>query len=45
MDTYDDLYTTIYKAWTKCTDEALKNKLDAALDILANIDSVAAIAK
>ena len=44
MNDYDKIYTTIYKAWTKCNDEALKAKLDAALDVLANIETVAAIA-
>ena len=42
---YDELYTTIYNAWTKCTDDVLKSKLDAALDVLANIDTIQAMSK
>lgn len=42
---YTDLYTLIYEAWRKATDETIKAKLDAALDVLANIDTIEAIAK
>ena len=42
---YTDIYATIYQAWSKCTDAELKTKLDTALDVLANIDTVSAIAR